>query len=75
MRYWEMQIRNILALLTTNKLKTKPKCRQSVQHKTNHVDGNYTLRKQMMIINGELESIDRMMSPQHHGDILSTDDR
>ena len=36
---------------------------------------NYTLRKQMMIIIGELESIDRMMSPYHHGDILSTDDR
>ena len=34
---------------------------------------NYTLRKQMMIINGELESIDRMMSPHHHGDIFIPD--
>ena len=70
-----MQIRNIQALRTTNKLTQNPSVGSLYSIETIMLMVNYALRKQMMIINDKLEGIDREMSPYHSGDILSTGDR
>ena len=69
-----MQIRNIQALRTTNKLTQNPSVGSLYSIETIMLMVNYALRKQMMIINDKLKDIDRKMSLYHRGDISSTDE-
>ena len=54
---------------------TKPICRQSVQHRTNHVDGELCITQTNDDNSDKLKDIDRKMYLYHRGDISSTDDR